>query len=372
MRTTLVGRYNYSFAKLSARAMNWVRLRSKNSSLVVLGGYHGENTGDWAMGEAILIAAAEQNIDARTVAMRDAQTVGESTKHVIIGGGAVATPEVLEVVAEVWAKNEFRVTMVGVDFSANMGEFSSLVQRMCQASTSIGLRHGNQYERVRKWANNSDTYVHADLAFSLPPPAVPNSKSRTLAVNVLPLYHMHASGAFKAGSPLSDMYKRNNSGFYGKIEEIANAYVNFVQTYTAEYVANGYRIIHVPFAPEDDAFARAILPKHTVFYPFTLDLAKLETVISNSEVFLPTRFHALVAGLRTHSNIVPLAYAGKAEQLLTDFGVENEKIINREKLISNKNAWALFSPSQESINRSVESSQMASSRAISEVRNGVG
>jgi len=367
IKTTMNGRTRYLLSKIKAKSANAIRLRSTNRRLMVLGGYHGENTGDWAMGQAIKSAARAQNIDAQLIAMRDIGRIETIAKHVIIGGGAVATPEALNPIADIWAEIPFRVTLVGVDFSASMNEFSPNVQRMCQAATSIGLRHEAQFMRVRNWSKNEQTYVHSDVAFALRMPNIERERSRTLAMNLLPLFHVHSSGRFKPGSALSAMYQRNNSKFFGRIEDIAGAYVRFVKNIEMDYSNRGYSVIHVPFAPEDDAFARAILPKRTRFSPFSLDLCKIERKIAAAELFVPTRFHALVAGIRTKTPMLPIAYAGKAESLLTDFGVNRAELIDRETLFEGIQSYSRFLPSDEAVFSSIESATRAIKRAVAEV-----
>lgn len=365
IKTTALGRYKYLFSKIEAKAINAIRVRAPMRPLTVLGGYHGENTGDWAMGTAIRAAATSQNIHARTLAMRDCERL-KSARNVIIGGGAVATPEALKRVAEIWSSNPFRVALVGVDFSANMAEFSPQIQKMCQAATSIGLRHKSQLQRVRDWSKNDQTYVHADVAFSLELPDLNAPKSRTLTMNVLPLFRVHAAGRFQAGSALSAMYQRNKSKFHDKIEHIAAAYVGFVRRIANAYSDKGYQIVHIPFAPEDDAFARAILPKRTRFVPFSLSFARCEQEIASSELFVPTRFHAVVAGIRTRTPILPIAYAGKVEGLLTDFGVTPSQIIDRERFEDNDVNFAFFSPEEAAISESMSSATVAIERAVRE------
>jgi polysaccharide pyruvyl transferase WcaK-like protein len=358
----------YAATKLVARATHFARVRMpRQASVVFIGGYQGENTGDWAMGEALLSGAVDGGIAARRLAMRDAPRLRDmGCASLVIGGGAVATSDAMAPIAAAWSQAHFPVTLVGVDFAANLHEFDTTTREMCKQATSIGLRHKNQFDRVLKWSRNPNTYVHADCAFALPSQLPQKRKSNRVALNVLPLFHILNGRVFQPGSQLEAFYRSQNSPLGEKIETIAEGYIEFITESVKRLIADGYEIVHLPFAPEDDMFARAILPRQVTFKTFTRDLARLEQTISSAAFFLPTRFHALVAGIRTLTPLVPLAYSGKSENLLTEFGVERANIIDRTALTAGIASLSTVTISEGSRLAAAQSAVGAVARAVTE------
>ena len=323
----------YVLTKLLARVKHAIRsCVPKRVSISFIGGYHGENTGVWAMVEALLAEASRSGVTSRRLAMRDALKLCNMSGSLVIGGGAVATADALEPIAAIWSEKHFPVNFVGVDFGMNLHEFSPMIRDMCHSATSIGLRHESQLLRVQDWSGNPNTFTHADVAFARPMPSMRQRSDCLVAINVLPLFHTLSGNKFQLGSFLEGFYRSNDSQLADNIALVGEQYVEFISGAVDRFIAEGYEIIHLPFAPEDDAFARAILPKKVTYANFTADLSKLERIVASASFFLPTRFHALIAGIRTQTPIIPLAYSAKSEALLQEFGIKRNQIINRTSL----------------------------------------
>lgn len=362
----------YVFAKLSARTSHLVRIKTANQpSIVFMGGFHGENTGDWAMGDLLTETARSLGAKTLRLAMRDAASLEDISAPVVIGGGAVGTEEALGPVAAVWSKRRFPVTLVGVDFAAKLHTFDVKIKEMCAAATSIGLRHKNQLARVRDWSGNRSTYDHADLVFAKPSELEVRRCEDRIAVNMLPLFQTLRKRSFQIGTPLRQIYQKNNSSLLDNIEIIAKQYVSFFRTRVLQFLSEGYDVVHVPFAPEDDAFARSVLPRGTTFLPFNKAFGKPERVIASSSLFLPTRFHAVVSGLRTQTPIVPIAYAGKSEELYQQFEFDRDTILDRIALA--EGSWS--SPALIATNTAIiearNSASVALTRAVNEACSGI-
>jgi hypothetical protein len=368
IRITPLNYARYVATKLRAKASYAARRRATGAQLTLIGGCHGENTGDWAMSEVLMAEARRRGIIARRLAMRDAKLLSNAPMPLIIGGGAVGTADALEPVAKAWSSLRFPVTFVGVDFAADLDEFSPEIRDMCRCATSIGLRHDSQRERVENWSGNSNVYSHADIAFALS--SVPRRQrvDDLVAINVLPVFRSLAGRTFVAASALESMYRRQKSGLADNISTIAESYVAFMVDAVQKFINGGSEIVHLPFAPEDDAFARTILPKseRIRFISFTRDLGLLERTIARSHIFLPTRFHALVAGLRTYTSIMPIAYAGKSSELLKAFGVASDAIIDRKVISEGHAAPETLEVSCAAVVKAKSSALTAVERSVSE------
>ena len=93
----------YVGTKTRCRIRHFLRIRfPKRASIVFIGGYYGENTGDWAMGEALVAEASRRGITSRRLAMRDSWRLRDMHGSLVVGGGAVATAEALEPIAIEW------------------------------------------------------------------------------------------------------------------------------------------------------------------------------------------------------------------------------------------------------------------------------
>ncbi|UOM36760.1 polysaccharide pyruvyl transferase family protein [Acuticoccus sp. I52.16.1] len=357
----------YAASSFFARSLHLVRSRQPHGAdIILLGGYHGENSGDWAMGEALMAQARRSGLPARRLAMRDAPRLAESTRSIIIGGGAVATADALLPVAEAWSKHRFNVTFVGTDFASNLHEFDPMIREMCRAATSIGLRHAGQHDRVLEWTGNKNTYVHSDIAFALSLRETRPRDAQCVAINVLPVFHILEGRSFRPGSPLEALYRRQGSPLVDRIVAVANAYVGFVAELSHSMLKQGRQVMHLPFAPEDDLFARAILPKGVRFRSFTTDLSSHEKIIAGSTFLLPTRFHALIAGMRTRTPFIPLAYAGKAQALLSEFGIPSELVVDRDVLTAGQPGTGTVEISAQALEGARQSAIEAVARAIAE------
>lgn len=108
----------------------------RRADIIVLGGYHGENTGDWAMGEVLHAYARRSNRRAIRIKMSDIRRLAGNLP-VIVGGGAVGTAETLAPLATLWQRHRFPLAIVGVEFSQDFTSYPPSIREMCGSARGV-------------------------------------------------------------------------------------------------------------------------------------------------------------------------------------------------------------------------------------------
>ncbi|MER8842441.1 polysaccharide pyruvyl transferase family protein [Mesorhizobium sp. M0913] len=254
---------------------------------------------------------------------------------VIVGGGAVVTRGTMEILAAHWKRHRFPVAFVGVEFSSDFESYGSEVMEMFNCAKSIGLRDGRQAEGIGRWASTDAVFVHADLAFALDRPVPPPARGITAAINLMPFFQILRAHKFEPGHGLSVWYSKHAIKVFENIEKLAAAYVAYHRQIALRYQEMGFRLVHVPFTPEDDLFAKMALRgiRGIEFFRYDRSIANCEAQIAASAVLVGSRFHANVAALRCQTPLRPFCYAQKVYDLLLEAGCERKYLQGRNEII---------------------------------------
>jgi polysaccharide pyruvyl transferase WcaK-like protein len=135
-------------------------------------------------------------------------------------------------------------------------------------------------------------------------------KQRVLAINVANLFSKR-NGAEMVGE----------KGFVTNCEvqisrmDIWNGYVKLMRNIALSASSAGIRVIHLPFADVDILVAGTIFRGIDVRH-YGLDIGKAIAVLANSDLFIPTRFHATILGLKSSALVKPIVYMPKNRELM--------------------------------------------------------
>ncbi len=288
----------------------------------IIGGYHGINAGDLALGysvrqqlERIQISSGLQtiyNLD------RWRWPVAE---HAIIGGGAVGYNDALGKVYKRYKSNLQKVALLGVDF--NEQHYTASAMELLHHAKWISCRSAEQAERLRSLTQREDIGVHPDLAFALQFDT-PNSQKQAnnfkpvFLVNVVPLYAKIIQGEM---IPVKQ-YAQERPDLYESWSVMNDRYVQYVRELVKEALQRNYRVETLPFTPMDAAAGKLILKNLPVLHnPYVPDPAYLINKIHRAHTVFATRFHATIFGMKLGTKIIPFAYARKNERLLESLGM---------------------------------------------------
>lgn len=310
--------------------------RLRVPQLGVLGGYHGGNLGDMALGLSISTFSDKMNI------RNGLQTIYNLDKwpkspYAIIGGGAVGYLDSLYKVYNRYKGNFSKIGFLGVDF--NEANYPDDIRQMLTEAAFVSCRSEKQANRINKIANRSITKHHPDIAFSLlrefctASRAERKNKQKKLFVNVLPLYADFVNGQLV---PMKN-YKNERPELYENFSIMQQSYAKAVRTQVKQALSDGFTVESAPFTPEDNYYCKFILEGLPVDYPnYHADPLKMLKHFTTGERIISTRFHATIFGLKAGLTIQPVAYATKNELLLNDLGFTPKMYLNATDLANGK------------------------------------
>ncbi len=291
--------------------------------------------GDMALGRAVEEVAGEfeSTIGLQEISRLARQSIG---KRIILGGGATGVESNICPLAERHRDKAARTAMVGMDFSGDVAEFSGEVLSYLRDVRCISCRSKSQTEKLNDVLGRQDVGFGFDNAFALEAGVVPapNSGKKVLGYNALNLFMTWKNGGFEPGTPLEDWYQKVDSPIVPYIKKIGPAYIRVFGEALSRYQDQGYRVIHIPFAPEDALFAKTFLkPQTDSFLPYTSDVQEVIRSVGACDRLLSTRYHSLVFGLMGQVPTIPILYAVKCGDLLDDLGIGKERGVARLELV---------------------------------------
>jgi len=123
-------------------------------------------------------------------------------------------------------------------------------------------------------------------------------------------------------SSLSAAFHRASPRVAAQGTATAEAYLTIARQTVIALLQRGHRVVHVPFAMEDDGLARALLQGTGIaFKPFSEEPHRVLTDVASCETFIATRFHGHVFALATGTPLHSLPYSDKCSLLLSDLGL---------------------------------------------------
>lgn len=307
--------------------------------LGIAGGYHCGNLGDMALGEAIRLHAVEHFRKPGLQTIYDLQRWPRA-RSLIVGGGAVAYAGPLAAIASRYRDAPGRVAMFGVDFNdpdalARHKDFYSQVRL-------LGCRSSGQADMLRALLPGAAIDWTYDLVFSLhrtpharDAAAIPPSRrDKVFGINMVPFFVKHDSGRFMPGTAYAGELQRERPGMLAHIDELAGAYPRWMRRAVQEMLDAGYRVVHFPFTPTDDTYARYCLQGLEVSFR-RYDHAPLSVLqaLGRCRAFLSSRYHSLIFSLITATPVVAFEYASKCSRLLDDLGEDSPSRRNWDDLL---------------------------------------
>ena len=324
----------FSSAHLSHVLRN-LKQRVFKPSVGIIGGYHGGNLGDIALGESVATVLRQQGISAglQTIYNLDKWP---KTDIAILGGGAVAYSDSLGRVANRYKGNFNKVAMLGLDF--NEKSYPQACIDLIKGASFVSCRSDDQANKLKALVGRKDVFSHPDIAFSLMNDfclerrkslGKDKSGSKKMLLNLVPLYGKFNNGVFVA----SEQYKQERPELYENFDQMQNSYKTVVRTLVEEALNAGYTIENIPFTPADKTYGEYILNGLPVKHlEYNSDPIAMIKYMATADWVVPTRFHATIFALKLGLKVTPFAYAKKNELMLQGVGIEREKFLSTTDL----------------------------------------
>ena len=305
----------------------------KTPEIAVIGGYHGINVGDLALGYSVLNILKEKNISAGLQTIYNLEKWSwPLAEKAIIGGGAVGYNNLVELIAKRYKDYPRNVAFLGVDF--NDQKYSEMSVDFLKKVRWISCRSKDQAARMKLLTGRNDITFHPDIAFALSQDDQQKQDSfhsgKMLLINIVPLYGKVQNGAIIPAI----QYASERPELYTNWDKLQNGYRKLVRGTVEHYLTQGYTIESIAFTPMDHEAARILLKGmdvyHHSYYPNPFQVYKL---IKKAGAFFASRYHATIFGLKANVKIIPFAYAKKNEQLLNDLNIRISEYDIPEDLI---------------------------------------
>lgn len=149
--------------------------------------------------------------------------------------------------------------------------------------------------------------------------------SNIVGINMLPHMRMLNGRTFITG--------KQTHWPHDKADIIQDSYVDLFHQIVSFFLAQGMRVRHFPFTPEDDLFAKGALCGLKVdFLGFTPSIMRQVRRMSACKYFIASRFHAMVFALSLQLPALFVCYARKHLNLAHDLAIPKHCLIANEEL----------------------------------------
>eukprot|EP01093_Parvamoeba_rugata_P006969 TRINITY_DN2108_c0_g1_i1.p1 TRINITY_DN2108_c0_g1~~TRINITY_DN2108_c0_g1_i1.p1 ORF type:complete len:257 (-),score=50.43 TRINITY_DN2108_c0_g1_i1:3-773(-) len=227
--------------------------------VAIIGGYHGGNLGDIALGLSVKEVFDLNNITSglQTIYTLD-KLPWKKIDYGVIGGGSVGYIDSLQRVSLRYKSNFKNISLLGVDYPLDDYSDESVMELLTSASI-LSCRSNEQGVKLSSITNRKDVSIHPDLAYSYQKKLCKkmrnDKKEKILLINVVPLY-----GNFKNGrlEPI-DNYRDERPELYENYDLMVTTYKNEIREIAKRHIEEGYKIESIPFTPGDKLMAEFIL-----------------------------------------------------------------------------------------------------------------
>lgn len=294
--------------------------------LGIAGGYHCGNLGDMALGEAVRLHGVNHFRKPGLQTIYDLHRWPRA-KSLVVGGGAVAYAGPLAAIALLYRDTPERVAMFGVDF--NDPEALERHKNFYSRVRWLGCRSSRQAEMLRNILPGASIDWTYDLVFSLArtPQArnaasIPSSRrEKVFGINMVPFFVKRNGSQFVPGTNYARELQRERPDMVARVDDLAAAYPLWMRHAVQEMLNAGYRVVHFPFTPTDDSYARSCLQGLDIsFRRYDHSPLPVLQALGRCRFFLSSRYHSLIFSLITATPLVAFEYASKCSRLLDDLG----------------------------------------------------
>lgn len=320
----------HSFTQIRHLLRN-VKQRLQRPVVSVVGGYHGGNLGDMALGESVMERLHEKGISAGMQTIYNLEK-WPKTRYSIMGGGAIGYVSALRKLAA-RHKGYDRLAILGVDFpeAAYPGDCIGLLNQ----APFVSCRSQDQAGYLQYLTGGNRFRAHPDLVFSFQKnfcanrrnEELPSGRQKILLVNVLPLF-----GYVKNNRILpAEGYRQYKPSLYDNFDAMHANYRDFISGRIDEALAAGWLVQTIAFTPADAVYARLIISNPSVQHlPYDSSPLKMLSRIAAADQVVATRLHATIFALKLGKRLTPIAYAEKNELLFAELEVPPEDFYTSE------------------------------------------
>lgn len=305
--------------------------------IAIIGGYHGGNLGDMALGYSVKSICDEKGLSSslQTIYNIDMLKWNSPKVGTIVGGGAIAYEESLKKLRKKMNNDYSKLIFLGVDF--NEEKYSTEDIAMLKESLYLSCRSERQVENLKTITQREDIYFYPDLVFSYNITQCKkyrnNVKLNKILLNIVPLY-----GSFDGEKVVPNLqYKDERPEIFVNHSKLIEGYIRNIKEVVSRYRKLGYSIETISFTQADYDFAKYVLNESDVkHHSYSDRISKIMKIMSDSEILYATRYHATILGAKLGVKIIPMAYAKKNENLFVDFGFSDMDFNTPEDFINDK------------------------------------
>jgi len=307
--------------------------------LAIFGAYNTSNIGDLCFLHVLREGCRRAGIRHRFFNLDRIHEIRTGVKILGGGGGMLSLKDSspLRLVMEARGDSAGLVGFMGVSGHLLPGELTAPVRDFISRSPLISVRSHEDLRFFRDTLGFSQVGFQPDLAFSLPgffevPAPAP---SGILGINITPfLFHDHGS-RFVASGEVTPWFWRHFPEVAPQARMIALKYAALVRKIAEVHVSAGWKVIHVPFAIEDDVLARLVFAGTGVaFAPYRNDPFRLLGHIGRCCKFVASRFHSHVFSFIQDVPVVSLAYSPKCSNLFGELELPPELSLDVTQMLN--------------------------------------
>lgn len=318
-------------ARARLRVVNeWQRVWGGGSSSgpTIVGCYNTSNVGDRSFA-TVLHELSAQSGAGFDMASYGAMSPSHWSRPLLIGGGGLLNGQVdtplTRLLLDPRRSGAARMAMVSIATSYGVAPLRDGLKAALSSAGLLAVRDSVTAEWLRSELPDREILQHPDIAFLLPELCgwqAPVRQPGSIGINIMPVLLERTRGAWRPKAKLSEAFHRASPSVAAQGTATAEAYLTIVRQTVIALIQKGHRLVHIPFALEDDGLARALLQGTGVtFKPFNADPHAVLTDVASCEAFIATRFHGHVFALATGTPLHSLPYSDKCSLLLRDLGL---------------------------------------------------
>ena len=308
----------------------WQRLwgAGSGSGPTIVGCYNTSNVGDRSFATVLRELSAQRGAGF-DLASYGAISPSQWSRPLLIGGGGLLNGQVetplTRLLLDPRRSGAARMAMVSIATSYGVAPLRDELKAALSSAGLLAVRDSVTADWLRSELPDREILQHPDIAFLLPELGgwqAPARQPGSIGINIMPVLLERTRGAWRPKAKLSEAFHRASPAVAAQGTATAEAYLTIVRQTVIALIQQGHRLVHIPFALEDDGLARALLQDTGVtFKPFNADPHVVLTEVASCETFIATRFHGHVFALATGTPLHSLPYSDKCWLLLRDLGL---------------------------------------------------